>query len=83
MATIEELETQVLELTDKNKELEAKCAEINSQNEELKKANSNLIEHNNKLFTRITAQNKQEENTSEMTPEEKFEDEVLNLLNKK
>ena len=35
MATIEELETQVLELTDKNKELEAKCAEINAQNEEI------------------------------------------------
>ena len=82
MATIEELETQVLELTDKNKELEAKYAEINAQNEELKKANTNLIEHNNKLFTRITAQNTQE-NASEKTPEENFEDEVLNLLNKK
>ena len=81
--TIEELQEQLLQEQEKNKLLQTQLEESSKKNKELEASNTKLMEHNNKLFMRVTHPTKEddhEEPADEEDAEEKLIKDISNLM---
>lgn len=80
MATIEELQDEILKLKEDNKIKDEKIATLTSDNEKYKEHNIKLQEHNNKLFSRITQREEQhEENENKPQTEDDLVAEIVKM----
>lgn len=81
--TIEELQEQLLQQQEKNKELQVTNDKLKSDNEKLVADNARLTDYNNKLFMRVSEPVKESEKTKELTAEEleaQEIDEIIKLM---
>lgn len=79
--TIEELQEQLLQEQEKNKTLQAQYDESIAKNKELEEKNTKLIEHNNKLFMRVTSPVKEDEQ-KDTADEEDAETKLISDISK-
>lgn len=78
--TIEELQEALLQEQEKNKVLQAQYDESIAKNKELEDNNKMLMEHNNKLFMRVS--NPVKEDTDEADEDEDDEDKLISDIQK-
>lgn len=81
--TIEELQEALLQEQEKNKVLQAQYDESKAKNKELEDNNQKLIEHNNKLFMRVTSpvkEDKQDDTAEDEDAETKLMKDISNLM---
>lgn len=77
METLEELQEKLLQEQDAVKKFKLEIDDLKSKNAELTEANTKLMEHNNKLFMRVTSEAEAEqEPQKEMTFEEAEQAEI-------
>lgn len=79
--TIEELQEALLQEQEKNKALQAQYDDSIAKNKELEESNKKLMEHNNKLFMRVTNPSKEDEQDEEdEDDEEKLIKDITQLM---
>ena len=74
MATLEELQDEILQLKEDLKVKDEKIETLSNENASYKEHNLKLQEHNNKLFSRLTSQREKDEEQPQRTEQDLIND---------
>lgn len=80
MATLEELQDEILQLKEDLRVKEEKITNLSNENATYKEHNIKLQEHNNKLFSRLT---EREQDREDEKPHQTTEQDLINDIMKK